>query len=169
MSTDLSQSLNPLRLAKAGERLEGNISLDTMTRIADLLLVKEGQISYCLLFTINDSGLCIIESEIKGSLSLKCQRCLEPVIINIHKQTQLGVVNNKDEINSLAKEYEPFLLDDGVFNVKDLVEDELLLAIPLSPLHPVNQCSGTKDLARVNADGNIKPFAVLASLKKERK
>ena len=153
MSTDLSQSLNPLRLAKAGENLEGSIPLDTMTRVADLLLVNEGEINYCLSFTTKDSGLCVIESEIIGCLSLKCQRCLKPVVINICKQTQLGVVNNKDELEFLEKEYEPFLLNEGVFNVKELVEDELLLAIPLSPLHPVEQCPGTKELDRINADG----------------
>ena len=168
MPTDLSQSLNPLRLAKAGERLEGDIQLDSMERITDMLLEHKGLLHYCLAFGVDDSGIHFIESEIRAQLLMKCQRCLESVTIDIDKQTMLGIVKNKEEAESLATKYEPFFLDDGEFNLKEFVEDELLLAIPFSPLHSEEQCSGTMELDRINAESKINPFAALASLKKDK-
>ena len=168
MPTDPSQSLNPLRLAKAGERLEGDIQLDSMERIADMLLDNKGLLHYCLVFGIDDSGTNYVESEISTQLRMKCQRCLEPVTVDIHKQTLLGIVGSKTEAEALAVEFEPLVLEDGVFKIKDLVEDELLLAIPFSPSHPREQCNGTTELDRLNAETTVKPFASLASLKKDK-
>ena len=66
---------------------------------------------------------------------------------------------------ALAKEYEPLELnDDGVTTVEELIEEELLLSIPLSVLHPLDKCAGTNDLDRINAEAKVQPFAVLAAL-----
>ncbi len=168
MPTDTLQSLNPLRLAKAGEHLEGDIPLESMERVASMLLNNKGFVHYQLVFGIDDSGLSIIESTIKVRLNMRCQRCLEPVDIDIEKQTLLGIVKTREESESLAEGYEPFFLEDDIFSLKDLVEDELLLSIPFSPSHPQEQCSGTKELDRINADSKVNPFAALASLKKDK-
>ena len=168
MPTDPSQSLNPLRLAKAGERLEGDIRLDSMERIADMVLENQGVLHYCLRFGVDDSGTHFVESEISTQLVMRCQRCLEPVTIDIHKLTLLGIVRSKTEAESLAVKYEPLVLDEDVIRVNDLVEDELLLAIPYSPLHPKEQCSGTMELDQINAESKVNPFASLASLKKDK-
>ena len=74
-----------------------------------------------------------------------------------------------DEIDALAKEYEPVQLDEeGVITVEELVEEELLLSIPLSALHPKDNCAGTNDLDRINAEAKRQPFADLASLIKDK-
>ena len=88
----------------------------------------------------------LVESDIETQLILECQRCFKPVEVDIRKNSLLGVVDESDEFDSLAKEYEPLQLDDdGVITVEELVEEELLLSIPLSALHPENKCAAIND------------------------
>ena len=167
MPSDLSQSINPLRLAKSRERIEGSLQLDSFERLKDVLLENSDKLQYRLSFDFDESGTCVVESVIDGRLVLECQRCLDPVIIEIHKTSLLGVVKDKDEIDALDKKYEPLQLDEETISVVDLIEDELLLSIPLSPLHAENECSGKKVLDQINADAKPQPFAALAALKKK--
>lgn len=167
MPSDLSQSINPLRLAKSRERIEGSLQLDSFQRLKGNLLEESGTLEYRLIFEFDESGTCVIESVIDSQLTLECQRCLNPVVIEIHKSSLLGVVKDKDEIDNLAIEYEPLQLDEETISVESLIEDELLLAIPLSALHAENQCSGKEALDQINADAKPQPFAVLAALKKK--
>jgi DUF177 domain-containing protein len=167
MPSDPSQSINPLRLAKSRERIKGSLQLDSLERLKGVLLENTGQLEYSLSFDFDESGTCVIESVIDSQLILECQRCLKPVVIEIHKASLLGAIKDKDEIDSLAKEYEPLQLDEENIAVEELLEDELLLSIPLSPLHAENECSGKEMLDQVNADAKPQPFAVLAALKRK--
>ena len=167
MPSDPSQSINPLRLAKSRERIEGSLQLDSFERLKGDLLENTGELRFSLLFNFDESGQCVIESEIDAQLTLECQRCLKPVVIKIEKKSLLGLVKDKDEIDNLAKEYEPLQIDEETVSVKQLIEDELLLSIPLSPLHAENECAGKSVLDQINEDAKPKPFAALAALKKK--
>lgn len=167
MLSDPSQSINPLRLAKSRERIEGSLQLDSFERLKSDLLENTGKLSFNLSFDFDESGVCVIESVIDTEIILECQRCLKPVLININKKSLLAVVESKDEIDSLAKEYEPLQMSEETVSVKQLIEDELLLCIPLSALHAENECAGKTVLDKINEDAKPKPFAALAALKKK--
>jgi len=168
MPSDLSQSISPLRLAKARERIVGEIQLASLARLKGILLDNKGKLKYSLAFDYDESGVCTVESTIETRLILECQRCFKPVEVDIYRSSLLGVIDDDDELSSLAKEYEPLQLNEGAITVEELIEDELLLSIPLSALHPVNKCSGTTDLDQVNADAKQQPFAGLAALIKDK-
>lgn len=167
MTSDLSQYINPLRLAKSREWIQGSLQLDSFGRLKDGLLENTGELSFSLSFYFDESGVCVIESKIGTQVTLECQRCLKPVVCQIHKKTLLGLVENKDDIDNLAKEYEPLQIDEETFSVKQLIEDELLLSIPFSPLHAENECDGKAVLDQFNENASPKPFAALAALKKK--
>lgn len=168
MPTDQSRSINPLCLAKAKERIVGNIQLASLARLNGVLLENKGELQYSLTFDYDESGVCVVESSIEARLTLQCQRCFEPVEVEIQKSSLLGVVNDKDEFDSLAREYEPLQLNDSIITVEELVEDELLLAIPLSALHPLDRCTDIEDLERINAEAKPNPFSGLAALIKDK-
>ncbi len=169
MPSDLSQSINPLRLAKTRERIEGEIQLNSLARLKGILLDDKGKLKYSLAFEFDAAGVCNIECEIETQLILECQRCFKAIEVDIRKNSLLGIVDEGDEIDSLAKEYEPVQLDeDGVISVEELVEEELLLSIPLTVFHPEDQCAGTNDLDRINAEAKRQPFADLAALIKDK-
>ncbi|MGB1800686.1 MAG: YceD family protein [Gammaproteobacteria bacterium] len=167
MSSDPSQPINPLRLAKSRERIEGSLQLDSFERLKDDLLENTGKLSFSLSFDFDESGVCVIESDIDTQVVLECQRCLKPVSININKKSLLAVVESKDEIDSLAKEYEPLQMSEETVSTKQLIEDELLLSIPLAAFHAEEECSGKTVLDKINEDAKPKPFAALAALKKK--
>jgi DUF177 domain-containing protein len=169
MPSDLSQSISPLRLAKARERIVGEIQLASLARLKGILLDNKGKLKYSLAFDFDEAGLCIIECDIETQLILECQRCFKAVEVDIRKNSLLGVVDTGDEFDALAKEYEPLQLDDdGVTTVEKLIEEELLLSIPLAALHPVDKCEGITDLDRINAEAKSQPFAGLAALIKDK-
>lgn len=167
MPSDLSQSINPLRLAKSKERIEDSLQIDSFERLKGVLLENEGELKYSLSFDFDESGTCVIECIIDTQLMFECQRCFKPVKIDIHSDSLLAVANDKDEFEALAKEYEPLQLDEESISVPELIEDELLLAIPVSPLHAENECSAKAVLDKINADAKPQPFAALAALKKK--
>jgi uncharacterized protein len=168
MTSDPSRSINPVLLAKTKERIEGEVKLASLARLKGILLENEGELKYSFAFEIDESGICVVNSDIQTRLILECQRCFKPIEIELQKSSILGVVNEKDEFDTLAKEYEPLQLEGGVTTLQELIEDELLLSVPLSILHPVNECSGVEDLNRINAEAKLQPFAGLASLLKNK-
>jgi uncharacterized protein len=167
MTFDLSQSINPLRLAKARKQIKGSLQVGSFGRLEGVLLDKSGELQYSLSFDFDEARTCIVECTIDAQLTFECQRCFKPVAIDIHKSSLLAIVKDKDDFDALAQEYEPLELDEEHISVEELVEDELLLAIPLSPLHSEDDCSGKQVLDKVNADAKPQPFAVLATLKKK--
>ena len=109
MSSDPSQSINPLRLAKSRERIEGSLQLDSFERLKGDLLENTGELKFSLSFDFDESGVCSIESNIDTQITLECQRCFKPVLININKKSLLGVVDSKDEIDNCKKDPEIYL------------------------------------------------------------
>jgi len=165
MLPEQPQFINPLRLAKNKEHVKGSFSLDSLARLGDILLNKSGEAQYSFSFELDETNICLIKSEIGAKLLLKCQRCLKPVDIEISKCSLLGVYRNLDEFDKLENNYEPYQLDGDLISLKLLVEDEILLAAPMAPVHSKNNCVKGSLGGLFNKKGKRNPFAVLKKLK----
>jgi uncharacterized protein len=103
---------------------------------------------------------------------MQCQNCLEAVTLPVTASIQLGIITTLEQADRLPTGYEPLLIEDEKVVLKDLIEDELLLAIPLFPKHQHN-CAKLEDYAvdllaeekPVEETKPENPFAVLAKLK----
>jgi len=168
MQSEQPQSINPLRLAKNKEQIKGSLSLDLLARLEDILLDNHGQVQYSLSFDFDASGICLIKSYIDTAVLLQCQRCLKSVTIEIQKSSVLGVYKDLDEFKKLEDNYEPCQLNEEFVLVKKLVEDELLLAIPMIPLHSDKKCIGENALKVLNVNNKMNSFSVLAKLKNSK-
>ena len=168
MSVDPSQPLNLLRLAKAGEQLQGLLDISRMRRVMAFLPQSDGQLSYCLSFSFDDTGRICIQVELKAELQVICQRCLQPMQIDIDRESWLALIKDRSEMETLPARFEPLtLVDEDDLSILALLEDELLLAIPFAPLHPESECSASEDVKRLQVEGKPNPFASLAQLKKD--
>lgn len=104
----------------------------------------------------------------KASLSMTCQRCLQPVLIELDVRNSVQFVAGEDEAAALDAEGDDDVLAlTRSLNARTLVEDELLLALPLVPRHdscpaPLAQPSAGLDEGE---DARRQPFAILAKLK----
>ena len=107
----------------------------------------------------------------QATLSLVCQRCLGAVDVPVAFERDFRFVAN-EALAAVEDEEseEDVLVFERQFNLRDLVEDELLMAIPLVPMHP--SCPDTPRFSVADADFDaaaqeqINPFAVLAGLKR---
>jgi len=168
MQPEQLQTINPLLLAKNKEQIKGSLGLDSLARLEDILLDNHGQVQYSLSFNFDASGICLIKSHIDTAVLLQCQRCLGSVIIEIKKSSILGVYKDSDEFKKLKDNYEPCQLDEEFILVEKLIEDELLLAIPLAPLHSNKECIGGEGLKAFNVNNKMNSFSVLAKLKNSK-
>jgi uncharacterized protein len=102
---------------------------------------------------------------VAGSVDLQCQRCLGKLVFPVAVQTNLLVLTG--EAGGDTAEFDDL---DGIpaaaqTDVWSLVEDEVLLAIPLAPRHAENECSPAVKTA---GEPVASPFAALARLTQER-
>jgi uncharacterized protein len=103
------------------------------------------------------------------TLSLTCQRCLEPVEVPVSVDRAFRFVSDEDAAAAQDDESEEDVLAlSRSFDLQELVEDELLMEIPLAPRHET--CAPVKlvladpsfDSAAVRQEN---PFATLGRIK----
>ena len=168
MYPDQSQLIEPLSLARAGEHLNGQVCLKELQRLQTMLHDDRGELIYNLDFSIDANGLYRIGGEIGASVGMLCQRCLEPMRVEITQSVCLGIVRDMMEANNLSPEYEPLMLVEETFSLFELVENELILALPFSPMHPPGDCAGGQILEKLNNNQRQNPFAKLAEFKQHK-
>ena len=95
------------------------------------------------------------ELGISGAVELKCQRCLEPFRYELEESVNVVVADSDSLPATVPTGYEPFELEEGRLQPTELIEDELIVAIPLVPKHArVEDCGS---LARELAGQGERP------------
>ncbi|SCZ58927.1 YceD family protein [Thiohalomonas denitrificans] len=175
MNERLPDRTEPFRLAQRGAVFTGKLPLADMDRLAGSLVNSEGSVEVTLRFGTDERHLAIVNVKLQTELTLTCQNCLEPCSQSIEVETTLGIVRTESEAARIPRAYEPLVVGDEPLSVKELVEDELILALPIVPRH-FEDClpraateevpeSGSEAADRKERDN---PFEVLRRLKKER-
>ncbi|MEQ1638397.1 MAG: YceD family protein [Methylococcales bacterium] len=171
----LPEIIDPLVFAERRIELKGTLKLNTFTRLEGLLLDASGCVVIELLF--NKQGRhAFIDGFASATLTMQCQNCLDAVDVPVNATIKLGLVTALEQADRLPEGYEPLLIDEEKMLLREIVEDELLLALPPFPKHQHNCVKfenrseeRSSDLsAALKADDQTKPknpFAVLAKLK----
>ena len=124
-------------------------------------------------FRFDRQGLVTIDVTVRAELSLVCQRSLAAFIERVDRHSRLVVIEDVAEQESLPEHYEPILVEDRRLALSDLVEEELLLAVPQVPISPE---AGELELpgdvsvevaAETEQAQTHRPFEGLAGLMKE--
>ncbi|MHC1479206.1 YceD family protein [Frateuria aurantia] len=171
MSVTLPVSVDVWRMITARRSFEGKLPIARMKRLAEALASADGEVEYALDFGTDDLGLAYIALRALAPLTLICQRNLEPFVFPLQIDTRLGVIRSEREEAALPEGYEPLLVnEDGRLSPADVIEDELLLGLPLVPVNPESELpdevmvSEVADEVATEPEDN--PFAVLRELKK---
>ena len=167
----LPHQIDPFRLCEARASLSGPVPLKQMQRLKPLLASDSGEINVVLDFDIDELGVPFVKGELQAELSLICQRCLEPFPFVVKQQSTLAWVRSDQEAERLPLRYEPYLVESNPLILNDVIEDELLLALPQIPMHAEAQCPASKWLKQQHAETadetEENPFSVLANLKQD--
>jgi uncharacterized protein len=164
MSSRSPEIVDPWRVSEQKQAFSGSVQLGDLPRLSPLLSRSEGSADYRFLFSRDQHRRPMIEGHVEATLWQTCQRCLEEMPIVVAADFRLVVVQGLDEAGQLDEDVDPLLAEQGV-SLLDLVEDELILALPVVPLH--EDCEGLKlddDMATAG-EPRENPFAALKALK----
>ena len=122
-------------LANRGVTLSGELDIDKLTRLRGLLHSDAGSVRATLRFRQRGDGWLESEVDYRAPVELVCQRCLEPFQQELAERVNV-VLADGDSLPAVVPEgFEPFELEDGRLQPAQLIEDELIVAIPLVPKH----------------------------------
>jgi uncharacterized protein len=160
----LPERIEPVGLADAGRSFRGEVPVSELMRLRPSLSSADGHLKVALEFRLDERRIRILAGSIEGSVDLVCQRCLKTLRFPLDLDFRLGIVSSDEEIDRLPDGYEPILVTGEPLRTFDVVEDEVLLALPVIPLHEgVDNCeSGYVNQPQAEKEN---PFSVLAKLK----
>ncbi len=149
---------------------EGDIALSELTRLRELLHpdqadVETRKVAVRFEFVRNEFDVPVIQGQIEASLMLECQRCLQPLEMPLALEIRL-MVDASEETLRLSS-VETLYSEDGYVDINEVVEDELILALPLVALHQDTACNEHWQVSAATAEIAEKenPFSVLQQLK----
>jgi uncharacterized protein len=128
--------------AKHGTVLRGEIALKRLSRLLELLGSDRGSVRASLRFRQQSGGWLIIALEQDAVVDLTCQRCLELVEHRIEDRVEFAVLESPAEEERLPEGLEPLILEGGLIRPATLIEDELIIALPLVPRHESVEACG---------------------------
>ena len=169
MSDKLPDLIDPMLFAERRSALSGVIKIAALERLADFVVNSDSDINVDVLFAKHGKR-AVIAGSIKTSLSLECQSCLQVMSWPLDLSFKLGVVSSLQEADQLEIDCEPLLFNGEKVSLNELIEDEILLALPDYPKHGYD-CMLQHSSKDANFDDDSRnqtnnPFSVLAKLKK---
>lgn len=169
MSTDVPEILDAWRMVAARRGFEGRLPLSSMTRLRDALADADGDdVAFVLDFDRDALQVPYVELRIKAGLPLVCQRTLQRFVHEVEMVQRLGLVRDEADEAGLPEGYEVLLLaEDGGLRPAELVEDELILAVPLIPVKPGSESVERDWPVSTEEEVRANPFSALAALKKQ--
>jgi len=172
----LPVEVDPFKLVEQGRQFEGRMPLSDFPRLKDLLYTGESTVNDKLVkvdleFTRNETGLPVIKGQITAETQMICNRCLDATALNVETQTEVVLVGNDAQAERLQESFDIWLVEDQTLVIKDFIEDELLLAMPLVIAH--EECEPARKLIEALPEDEISdeqlnkdnPFAALKDLK----
>lgn len=151
--------IDGLEYARSGARLSGDWQVKDFPRLKDALYASSGTLHYGLQGLPQEQGRPALRLRVEGVLQLTCQRCLGPLEFALRSEALLLLFGHEAEIAVLDAEGPERIVAEREMSVLDLVEDEVLLAIPIAPRH--EQCSLREGDASA---AQQRPFAGLRAL-----
>ena len=166
MPKQLPETTNFLKQAERNVTLEGTMPLVKLERLSEVLCGNSGELTAQLHFTSN-TGYLGLDGKVEASLELTCQRCMQPMKHKVSGQFKIGLMTSEKYEDKLPPDADPYLLEGDEQSVVEILEDELLLSIPIAAVHQ-KECS--EFLRQQNEERRVEkeksnPFAVLKDLK----
>lgn len=170
MSGVLPVSVDPIRLADQSAQLRGILPVARMPRLAQLCGSDFGEAEVDLRFAKEaDSGLRSLQGRVRVTLDCRCERCLERFHLPIQTEVSLRIVSADER--GWADDSDVLEVN-GPMALAEIVENELILALPMVPMHPQDQCPAAALLAKAGNDEpsptrRENPFGALAALRRK--
>ncbi len=160
--------LDSRKLCNAHKQVKGTVSLSQLDGLRSYLASDAGDIEMTLQFQRDEMNRAVAVGQVQANaIEVTCQRCLEPVQLMLQADINIVMVASDEQAAKIEKntnhQLETWVVGDGQLNVAQLVDQELVLSLPLVSYHA--SCSVKTEYGdKVQAEQKTNPFDVLAEL-----
>lgn len=171
LTEPLPTTLDVRKAAVRGAEVSGVFKPLDLQRFRPLLASDEGLVQGTLVFSRDDENRYVVAVTVAADVEVICQRCLQPMPEHVVSENTLAILWTDEEAAHLPRHLEPLIVEDGACDIRELLSDELILAMRPFSYHDTSNCSST---TRVFSDPNSpqepepekpNPFKVLEQLK----
>jgi uncharacterized protein len=157
--------IDGFEFASAGAKQQGVWPLSDFPRLRDMLATHAGEVAYEISGVRDERGRPSLRLKVSGRLALRCQRCLEPMPFEVQTDATLVLAATLAEIHAepASAEAPDRVVAGKEMALRELIEDELILAVPYAPRHESCTAAGARESA-----AKTSPFAGLRSLMRDK-
>ncbi len=151
--------------------LVGSVPIAELPRLVEALASAEGELQIRLQFAEHHTALGRVTGTITGNLWLTCQRSMEPFLWPLSAQFDWALVGDEEHEEKLLADTDPVMLEDENLLLRQSLEDEVLLTLPLMAIAPEGSSKRQKPGSKTKApaisdniqldDTRPNPFALL--------
>ena len=156
--------VDSVQFARQHGDVHRSVAIAELERLASMVSAAEADFDVRLEGFEDTERRPCLRLQISGRVPLVCQRCLEPLTLEIAANRSFVLAHREQDLPDLSEEDDEIesLLADGKLNALALVEDEILLQIPMAPMHEVGSCVPPESAADRRETGSA--FGVLGTL-----
>jgi uncharacterized protein len=130
----VTDTVDALLLAARGATEVREFRMAELPRLSDLAVDEHAQARISGRFHLVDGRVGIV-GRANANLRLVCQRCLGAVQVPVDDEFHVVLIDSEAEMDQLPDEQEAVIVDATRLELSWLLEEQLLLALPLVPTH----------------------------------
>ncbi|GAA6133526.1 23S rRNA accumulation protein YceD [Oceaniserpentilla sp. 4NH20-0058] len=164
--------VDPLKSVEQEAEFSGSIAVSKLDRLQDFLQDDSGEAQVEIQFGHDEQGTALLRGKSHANVRMTCQRCMNPVEVALVTDFELGIVFSDEQAKHLDKQYEPVIAEHESLELLPVIEDELILSLPMYAYH--KECGDhelvdtPKEVEKpVETQAPNNPFSVLEQLKKQ--
>ena len=160
-------TIDAFRFAESRDVFEGRLDAADLPRLAQSSVADLQPFETRVAGVQSPRGKPGLEVRLRGRISVACQRCLKPLELALEPHAGFELERNEAQADAASQaldedEFWDVVVGAERFDLRQLCEDELLLAVPFAPMHDKCEAMGPSE-----AGERVSPFAALAQLKKK--
>jgi uncharacterized protein len=148
MAPGLPDRVDYVRLAEEGARIERVYPLEAMPRLRDVLADTRGSVTANFEFAKLSTGRPGATVSVKAEVSLTCQRCLQGFAFPVDARSEIEFADSE----AVQSQREVYAVSAGLVSLRELAEEELLLALPIVAMCSVPETCGQAPIAPDGGD-----------------
>jgi uncharacterized protein len=171
---EIPERFDPRQMARESAELHGQLPAAGMERLRSAVIGIADRVALEATFGSDEAGHPLITGSAEVTVTLRCQRCLGPVEQQLHAPFRLAVVVSEADAQRLPDDLDAVIVEGRSIETAALVEDELILALPLVGRHErLEDCGVDRRHLAPGSGGTASqpeestgPFAALEALKR---
>jgi len=161
--------VDPLKCLEQNAEFSGSIAVSKLERLQGFLQDDSGEAQVEIHFGQDEQGIALLSGQCQAQVHMTCQRCMNPVAVELKHDFEVALVVSDEKAKHLPKQYEPIICEGDSLELLPVIEDELILSLPMFAYHHEcddNELKAKEELAPVETEAPSNPFSVLEQLKK---